>query len=616
MLRLRATLIRTAVVIAILTAAVSASSIETRAQGLPYVGIGKSDEAWSSRSRQKSRDQRSEDDQGSRSGSRSRHKQSKSDAYGRSAKSDNATPYKRGRSHKGLPRKQAPASQDKRETTLIDATRTHRSPLKPYDQRATTSPPNPHRAAPRREERLHKNALGHLPAIEKAVRATNGTPATGLRRDLTIEKSLRRGAPPDAGVGTPAGSASSVRTPTPAGLAPVRPPASPSVPAQGPRLASIADSATQLSDEVVVTLSASAPDAAVDAAAQRLNLTVLERANNALLSARLARLLIPDGRPTVQVIQALTAEPGIAAAQPNYVYRRQQSGPNAPVTPQYALTRLSAEAAQRSSTGRDISIAVIDAAIDPDHPDFHRVRIVMRDLTGSGPPSDLSHGTSIAGIIAAMGVTRGIAPDARILGIRTFATFAPPASGRPSRSTSMIILRALDAAMAERARILNLSFAGPHDPLLERALGVAVEERNVIAVAAAGNGGAGAAPAFPAAYASTIAVTATDASDRLYRDANRGGYVAIAAPGVDVLAASAGRGYELVSGTSFAAAHISAIVALLLQVAPDLKASEVRQILEESATDLGEPGKDRAFGAGLANADAALRHRLVASHHR
>lgn len=376
------------------------------------------------------------------------------------------------------------------------------------------------------------------------------------------------------------------------------------------RLGPVAIDATEIPDEVLIAHQPSTSDTAIDALAQRFGLTVLERSTVALLGLRVVRLLIPDGRSPVAVAQVLATEPGIEGAQPNHIYRRQQS--NTSAAPQYAISKLAADGAGVRASGRGVAIAVIDTGVDATHPDLRAVAVESRDLLGETARDDAAaHATAIAGIIAADGVTRGIARGARILSLRAFAAFAPRAAGRPQRSTSMVVVKAIDAAIADGANVLNLSFAGPSDALLERMLGAA-EQRDVVAVAAAGNGGADAKPAYPAAYPGVIAVTATDALNRLYHEANRGPYVTVAAPGVEVLAASADHGHELVSGTSFATAHVSALAALLLEQAPSLTPADIRKAIVETAVDLGEPGRDEAFGAGLANAEAALAHRLVA----
>jgi subtilisin family serine protease len=104
-----------------------------------------------------------------------------------------------------------------------------------------------------------------------------------------------------------------------------------------------------------------------------------------------------------------------------------------------------------------------------------------------------------------------------------------------------------------------------------------------------------------------IAVTATDADDKLYSGANRGKHIAVAAPGVDLILPAPEKGYQVKTGTSFAAAEVSGIVALLLERKPDLGHDGVRAILTATARDLGPKGFDSQFGAGLVDAYAAIR---------
>jgi len=113
--------------------------------------------------------------------------------------------------------------------------------------------------------------------------------------------------------------------------------------------------------------------------------------------------------------------------------------------------------------------------------------------------------------------------------------------------------------------------------------------------------------AHPAAYSNVIAVTATDADDKLYSGANRGRHIAVAAPGVDLILPAPGNGYQVRTGTSFAAAEVSGIVALLLERKPDLGHDGVRRVLTATARDLGPKGFDPEFGAGLVDAYAAIR---------
>ena len=114
------------------------------------------------------------------------------------------------------------------------------------------------------------------------------------------------------------------------------------------------------------------------------------------------------------------------------------------------------------------------------------------------------------------------------------------------------------------------------------------------------------APVYPAAYREVIAVTATDEKDRLYGKANRGDYICIAAPGVDIIAPALKGGYDLSSGTSMAAAHVSGVVALLLERDGKLDWSGAREILSSSARKPDASNAAEAFGAGILDAASAL----------
>jgi subtilisin family serine protease len=149
-----------------------------------------------------------------------------------------------------------------------------------------------------------------------------------------------------------------------------------------------------------------------------------------------------------------------------------------------------------------------------------------------------------------------------------------------------------------------MSFGGPEDPLLLKSV-QAAHAHGVIMVAAAGNEGPRAAPDYPAAYPEVIAVTATDDRDQIYQDANHGNYIAVAAPGVDVLVPAPNGGYGMTTGTSVAAAHVSGVAALLVARNRTIKADAVRQILLRSAHAIG-PLRDDTYGAGIADAYQAI----------
>src|SRR6185312_5734227 len=105
---------------------------------------------------------------------------------------------------------------------------------------------------------------------------------------------------------------------------------------------------------------------------------------------------------------------------------------------------------------------------------------------------------------------------------------------------------------------------------------------------------------------SVIAVSATDAHDHLFQASNRGSHIAVAAPGVELFLPAPDEKYQMTSGTSFSAAYVSGLVALMLERNPALKPAELRAMLVKTARDLGSPGRDDLFGAGEAAAFAAV----------
>ncbi len=212
-----------------------------------------------------------------------------------------------------------------------------------------------------------------------------------------------------------------------------------------------------------------------------------------------------------------------------------------------------------------------------------------------------SHGTGIAGAIVAHARLTGVAPRARILAVRAFDP-----NGDSAEGTTFNILKGLEWASKNGARVINMSFAGPRDPVIGRAL-AAANKKGIVLIAAAGNAGPKSPPLYPAADLNVIAVTATDTQDNLFAMSNRGNHVAVAAPGVDVLLPTLRR--QLSDGDRnvvCASAYISGIAALLLEREPGLSPDAVRGVLLRTARDLGPKGRDKDFGAGLADAFEAV----------
>lgn len=351
--------------------------------------------------------------------------------------------------------------------------------------------------------------------------------------------------------------------------------------------------------EVLVEFDGTPNEAEVSAIVRRHRLTRLQSQSFALTNSTFFRWRIPDGRSVDAVVRELNAAGQVKSAQRNNIFRLQQAAQAEGDPAQYALGRLRLPEAHALSAGADVTVAVIDTGIDGDHPELAGAIAGSFDALGAREGAHV-HGTGIAAVIAAHARLMGAAPAARLLAIRAFG-----AQGTGAQSNSFVVLRSLDYAVASRAQIVNMSFAGPSDPALARGLAAAAA-KGVVLIAASGNAGARSPPLFPAADPNVIAVTALDRDGRLFGSANRGPYVTVAAPGVDIFTAAPGGKYQIASGTSFGAAFVSGIAALMIARNPDVTAADLRAALAATAHDLGPPGRDDAFGAGEADAFAAV----------
>jgi Subtilase family len=357
-----------------------------------------------------------------------------------------------------------------------------------------------------------------------------------------------------------------------------------------------------LQDEVMLDIPSSVPAATLAAIAARHNMTQLETQTIRLTGRTLHRWRMDAGGTVPDMIRGLAREQQVAGAQPLYVYEFAQdmSGSTASLVngDQYAPEKLGLTEAHRLATGNRVLVAVIDSGVDATHPDL--AGAVVENLDAANDNAPHAHGTGMAGAIAAHRSMLGTAPRVGLLTVRAFSARPNSADG-----TTFNIIKGLDWAVERGARVINMSFAGPPDPRLRDAL-ARTARRGVVLVAAAGNAGPQSAPLFPAADPNVIAVTATDMDDKLFSGANRGNHIAVAAPGVDILAPSTGGTYQFTTGTSVASAEVSGVVAMLIERNPSLTPADVRRILTRTAKSLGPRGSERDYGSGLVDAYQAV----------
>ncbi|MEV6368664.1 type VII secretion-associated serine protease mycosin [Micromonospora musae] len=275
---------------------------------------------------------------------------------------------------------------------------------------------------------------------------------------------------------------------------------------------------------------------------------------------------------------------------------------------QWQIDELNAATAWRTSTGRGVTVAVVDSGVDATHPDLTGQVLPGYDLVspGGGEQADpVGHGTTVAGLIAGRrddkrGVV-GLAPDARILPVRVL-------DDENRYDDALIVARGVRWAVDHGARVINLSLGGSGDsPALAAALDYAFA-RDVVVVACTGNVASSTTTEvwYPAREPGVIAVAGLERnSENLWSGSITGRAAVLSAPATGLVGARPG-GYWRVQGTSFAAPLVSATAALVRSRYPQMSAGDVVNRLMSTARDLGPTGRDDRFGFGLVDPVAAL----------
>lgn len=311
------------------------------------------------------------------------------------------------------------------------------------------------------------------------------------------------------------------------------------------------------------------------------------------------------GDDPAALVAELEADPRVAEAQLDHV-RTADAWPSDPLAADARayLELLRLPRAWDVTTGSGQVVAVLDTGIDPTHPEFAGRIVGGYDaVRGTGDATEVQwHGTAVAGAaVAAANRVGGVgaAHGASVMPVRVL-----DANGDGYDSD---VARGIRWAADSGADVINLSLGGPAaSPVLRDAVQYAVNRGSVV-LAAAGNTGTQ-APQYPAAYAPQIAgllsVGATDHAGALAPFSSWGDTVTLAAPGTDVVVPWRGGGYGVASGTSFATPLVSGIAALL--TARGGTPAQVEHALVSTARDAGPRGTDPSYGAGIADAAAAL----------
>ncbi|WP_408056812.1 type VII secretion-associated serine protease mycosin [Streptomyces huasconensis] len=288
----------------------------------------------------------------------------------------------------------------------------------------------------------------------------------------------------------------------------------------------------------------------------------------------------------------------------------------------WSLQRVLLDELWRQSTGKGVRVAVIDTGVDTQNPQLRpavdaargRNFLPTKDEKGKkidrgkadGTTDTVGHGTRVAGIIAARPAKGtgfvGLAPEATIIPIRQ--------NDAEGHGTAETLAQSIDYAVGAGADVINISQdtanAAEPSPELKRAVDRALGLRRVI-VASAGNDGLGGnvKKTYPASYEGVLAVAASDRNNERAAFSQSGGFVDVAAPGVDMISTVPLGGHCADSGTSFAAPYVTGLAALIKSKHPNWTPRQITAQIQQTA-ERSVAGHDRLVGWGVADPTRAL----------
>jgi subtilisin family serine protease len=225
----------------------------------------------------------------------------------------------------------------------------------------------------------------------------------------------------------------------------------------------------------------------------------------------------------------------------------------------------------RWATGRGVRVAVIDTGSDTRHPELRERITGIRNFVDRDSDAfngDI-HGTAVTGVIAAASNNGaglvGVAPEADILSLK--ACWQRGAAASDAICSSFTLAKALNFAIDQQVDVINLSLGGPADPLLARLVSKAIEQ-NILVVGAA-------TPKFPGGFPVGV--------DGVIGVANKGAQQQqdhlVSAPGNQVISTRPENQYDFFTGSSFSAAQVTGVTALIRQRKPHLPAKIVKELL-------------------------------------
>lgn len=287
---------------------------------------------------------------------------------------------------------------------------------------------------------------------------------------------------------------------------------------------------------------------------------------------------VPAEASIADTLKRMAQDKRIAVAQKMNQFRTRARQYNDPYFKLQAnMQQMQIDQVHNTTTGRGVTIAMIDTGVDLTHPDLIGQITQNENFADSVSPdfSNDKHGTAVAGVMVARkdnatGII-GVAPDAKLIALKACWPDKPDSIEAVCNSFTLAL--AVNSAIKSGAQILNMSLTGPNDPLLEILLNKAIDKGMVIVAA---NTGLEDNENFPASLANVISVQSSKQADSVKSER------AIIAPSENILTTLPHGTYDFISGSSIAAAEVSGLIALLLQINPDMTLAETRLLLQQS----------------------------------
>jgi subtilisin family serine protease len=312
-------------------------------------------------------------------------------------------------------------------------------------------------------------------------------------------------------------------------------------------------------------------------------------------------------------VALLRATPGVRWAEPEVTFHADAAPSDPLLRRQWGLAKIGAPRAwdREVGTSNPVTVAILDTGIAFGHPDLQGRTAAGLDVVNNDtdPVDDQFHGTHVAGIVGAATDNRvgvaGVSWGAKLLAEKVL-------NSKGSGGTCGIAA-AMVHAVTNGAKVLNLSLGSTTaacPAVITEAVAYATK-RGALVLASSGNKAQSGNPVqYPAGCDGVVAVGATDVHDKAAKFSTHHPYVALSAPGVDVLSTYRGSNgsseYAILSGTSMATPYAAGLAALLFAAHPDWTPAQVTARMEGTASDLGPRGRDEWFGYGRIDARRAL----------